>query len=192
MLFGKYSNKKIEMVSYISAPFTLFNSPTIFNLPNFELDKYKKNDMYNINEIHYIIEGIKYNKIDAIKILDLIDPTIKVSSTGWTFAFYAVAFNNLIMLEYLLDYLKFNINVVDNYGNSLLLVAIIYENFDIANYLINCNINLNIYNSEGHTAYTYALMKNYHGLMYMIRRKEESKMHLRPPPGLESHPHNFR
>ena len=171
------------------ASYTLFNSPAIFNLPNFELDK---NELYNINKIHYIIEGIQYNKMDAVKIVDLIDPTIKINSSGWTFAFYAVAFNNLIMLEYLLDYLKFNINVVNNYGNSLLLVAIIYENFDIANYLINCNINLNIYNSEGHTAYTYALMKNYYGLMYMIRRKEESKMYLGPPPGLESCSRNFR
>lgn len=170
--------------------YTLFNSPTIFNLPNFG-HAFSKSDILNksdsIDTIPSILGGIKYNKINAIKIVDFVDSSIKLDLKGWTFAFYAVAFNNFIILEYLICDLKFNINIVDNYGNSLLMVAIIYGNFDIANYLISYNINLNIYNYEGHTAYTYALMNNQQGLMYILRKTAESRMpleSLKSPPGL--------
>jgi ankyrin repeat protein len=103
--------------------------------------------------------------MEAIKITDFDDITHKLSENGWTFAFYAVAHNNFIILDYLIYHPKFNINIVDNFGNSLLMIAIIFKNINIANYLIRCNINKYIINYYGHSAYDIYLKNGCFGII---------------------------
>jgi hypothetical protein len=150
------------------AEFKLFEPTVEYHLNYdlyFDLTNYLNRDIIEAKKINSIIYGIKYNTMEAIKITDFNDPTHKLSEYGWTFAFYAVAYNNFIILDYLIYHPNFNINIVDNYGNSLLMIAIIYKNIDIANYLIKCNINKYIVNYYGHTAYDISLKIGCYGII---------------------------
>ena len=147
------------------AEFKLFQ-PTVEYHVNydlyFDLKNYLNRDIIEFKKINSIIDGIKYNTMEAIKITDIDNPNHILSEYGWTFAFYAVAYNNFTILDYLIYHPNFNINIVDDYGNSLLMTAIIYGNLNIANYLISRNINKYIINCYGDNAYNISLKKKYY------------------------------
>lgn len=73
----------------------------------------------------------------------------------------AAKMNNKLMVEYFIINEKVDINSVDQYyGNSILMWALMFESFDVANFLLDNNVDINFVNDMGKTAMDIALESN--------------------------------
>ncbi len=73
---------------------------------------------------------------------------------------HAAALNNFEIVKYLLNETEINIDVIDNIGNSALIIACEKGLLEIANYLINNGANVNHQNKQGLTPVMKAAEKN--------------------------------
>lgn len=135
---------------------------------NIDINRKDGNDNYPLikaikkNNIDIVILLVKYAKQHHIS-LDIID------KDGNTPLILSYRLNNDEIFRYLAKYIQFiDINKRDSNGNSLLYYAILKQDFDTIEYLVNNGANVNYKNNAGISPLNLAISKGYKTLNVIL------------------------